>query len=324
MTSLQGSLQRPETAERLPWPAGPGKPTPRAHAFPGVAILPVLELWRRCYRWRRLNVGLRSRAEQLRGRLGDLPRAGVGVALGEIDPVLDQQVASKRRTGRELVIGDFDQDGGIAPRFGPIAGLPTITKARFMARSGCPVLLVDLEGRLGVRKQFRSFARFIQELEAMVALEALDCAIPRLMNVDWDACWITSEFVPGDVVRELLATAGADIRDRDCDLPPGRKREARRVRAGRALVPAILSGSEVAALRAALDEIHGAGFVLEDVKFGNIILKSGTREPVFIDLERALPTAGLPRLLVDYLRGVDIGKLRDHFGDWPAPRAAQA
>lgn len=325
MTSRQDSLQRPETADCLPWPAGPSQPPVRnAHILATIAILPALELGRRFYRWGQVHAGLRGRAERLRSRLGGLPRAGVGLALADIDPALDKRIAGKRRSGCELVIGDFDQDGGIAPRFGGIAGLATLPEGHFMPRSGCPVLLVDLGGRLGVRKQFRSFARFVLELEAMAALEPLGCAIPRLMNVNWESWWITSEFVLGDVVRELLAAAGADIRDRDSDRPPGRKREAMRVRAGRALVASVLSRADVSAIGEALAAIHRAGFVLEDVKFGNIILQSGSRRPVFVDFERALPVRRLPRLLADYLRGIDVRKLRDHFGDWPGSPPEQA
>lgn len=289
-----------------------------------LVMFPALELWRRLYRRRRLNRDLRGRSKALHARLGGLPRAGVGIPLAHLDAALDRRLADKRARGCELVIGDFDQDGGILTRVGPIAGLPMLAKERFLPRSGCPVLLVDLDGRLGVRKQFRSFARFVQELEAMAALEPLGCAIPRLMNVDWSRCWITTEYIAGDVVRELIAAAGADIRDRDSDQPPGRKREAMRALAGRAFVPAVMSRAEVGAIASALEAIHRAGFVLEDVKLGNIILKSGTREPVFIDLERALPLARLPRLLADHLRGVDLRKLREQFGTWASPAHGRA
>jgi hypothetical protein len=55
--------------------------------------------------------------------------------------------------------------------------------------------------------------------------------------------------------------------------------------------------------------------VLEDVKFGNIILKAGTGEAIFVDLERALPVASLPASLADHLREIDLRKFRDHFGE---------
>lgn len=316
MTSRQDSLRPPERAgdrqssDQLASPGG------LPSGLPGLALIPFLELARRLYRWERLKLGLAARTARLRDQVGKVPRRGVGAMLKQIDPALDRRIADRRAPGRELVIGDFDQDGGVAPRFGPIAGVPAIAKESFMPRRGCPVMLVDLGGRLGVRKQFGSSARFVQELEAMVALEPAGCAIPRLMNVNWNAPWITSEFIPGDVVRELLAAAGADIRDRDSSEPPGRRREARRVRAGRVLVPEVMRPAQVAAVAAALDRIHRAGFALEDIKSGNIILRANSGEPVFIDLERALALAPLPRLLAAYLRAIDRRKLRDHLGDW--------
>ena len=91
-------------------------------------------------------------------------------------------------------------------------GVPTIDAADFMVRSGFPVLLVDLNGRLGVRKEFRRFSAFVQELEALLDLETRG-PVPKVMNVEWEHT-ITISFVHGNVVRELLANAGADIRDR--------------------------------------------------------------------------------------------------------------
>jgi tRNA A-37 threonylcarbamoyl transferase component Bud32 len=176
------------------------------------------------------------------------------------------------------------------------------------------VLLVDLNGRLGVRKEFRNRGRFVQELEALLHLEAKNCPVPRLMNVDWDKGSITITFVPGDVVRELLAEAGADIRDRATDGSYTREVDRQRIRNGRELVPRVLADSDIEDVAAGLEAIHAAGFVLEDVKFGNIILKTPGGEPVFVDLERALPVASLPPWLADHLRQIDVRKFREHFG----------
>jgi tRNA A-37 threonylcarbamoyl transferase component Bud32 len=133
------------------------------------------------------------------------------------------------------------------------------------------------------------------------------------MNVDWDAHTITIEFVRGNVVREMLAEAGADIRDRTLESGYTRSIDKERIRRGRERVPQVLSDWQVARIAAALDSIHEAGYALEDVKFGNIILDT-EGEPVFIDLERALPVARLPRVLSDHLRQIDLRKFRDHFG----------
>jgi hypothetical protein len=289
----------------------------------GLATFAACEVARRAYRWSRTNLRLKPRLERLEKRLAELPRAGVGVPTRELDPELDSRLAPFRKSACELVIGDFDQDGGILPRFGELRGVPSIGREQFMARTGCPVLLVDLDGRLGVRKEFGAgLGRFVQELEALVELEAHDCPVPRLMNVDWEARSITSTFVPGEVVRELLALAGADIRDRDARGAVDRSREKARVREGRELAARIMSKEQVASIAAGLHAIHEAGFVLEDVKFGNIILGGKSGEPVFLDLERALPTARLPLRLARHLREVDLRKLREHFGPAADGRAA--
>jgi hypothetical protein len=275
----------------------------------------MAELSRRLYRWTRSNLRLKQRLRRLQVRLGQLPRTGVGVPVGTIDLALEARLASSREPNRELVIGDFDQDGGILPRFGKMDGLPVIDPSKFLPRSGCPVRLVDLNGRVGVRKEFRNVGRFVQELEALMQLEACGCPVPELMNVDWDEHFITTAFVPGNVVRELLALAGAKVRDRDSEGSYSRARDRERIRSGREYVRKIMSRSDISEVAAGLQSIHSAGFVLEDVKFGNIILKADSREPLFLDLERALPISALPDWLSDYLKQIDLRKFREQFGD---------
>lgn len=280
-----------------------------------LAAYVTCEISRRIYRWSRSSWRIEQRRKALQARFGALPREGVGIRVEEIDAELERRIATLRQPDRELVIGDFDQNGLIASRFGEIAGVPTISRDKFITRSGCPVLLVDLNGRLGVRKEFRNRGRFVQELEALLELEASDCPVPRVMNVDWHKGSVTITYVPGDVVRELLAEAGADIRDRANDGSYTREVDRQRIRNGRELVPMVLSQSHIENVAAGLDAIHAAGFVLEDVKFGNIILKARTGEPIFVDLERALPVASLPASLADHLRQIDLRKFRDHFGE---------
>jgi hypothetical protein len=275
------------------------------------------EISRRVYRWTRSSCRIEQRIKALRARLGALPRSGVGMLVEELDPVLDRRVAALRVPDRELVVADFDQNGLIASRFGEIAGVATISGDEFMERSGFPVLLVDLNGRLGVRKEFRNRGRFVQELEALLGLEAKDCPVPRLMNVDWEKGSLTIAFVPGDVVRELLAEAGADIRDRTSDSTYSREIDRQRVRSGREHIPKVLTDYQIRRVASGLNAIHEAGFVLEDVKFGNIILQAQTGEPIFIDLERALPVTSLPQSLADHLRQIDLRKFREHFGEAP-------
>jgi hypothetical protein len=284
----------------------------------------TLEIARRAYRWRHSNIGIKKRLKRLREELRSLPRSGVGIRLKDLDPSLEERVAPMREQDRELIIGDFDQDGGILPRFGEIAGAPVIAPTQFLPRTGSKVSLVDLNGRIGVRKDFASeIGRFVVELEALLRLETGGCPAPRVMNVDWVANSITETFVPGHVIRELLAAAGANIRDRDLNEPFSRARQRDRVRVGLQYVPKIISNEQIVAIAAGLNAIHWAGFVLEDFKFGNIILEANSGDPVFIDLERALPISTLPRKLADHLIEIDLKKFREHFGETAHELAAR-
>jgi tRNA A-37 threonylcarbamoyl transferase component Bud32 len=307
---MMTTISRPASSQPAE-AAGEGRTEPQS---PGIIAYLLCEAARRAYRWSRGNLGLQRRVERLKQQLPDLPRTGIGVLLKHVDPAMEMRIAPLRQPDRELVIGDFDQDGGIAPRFGRMRNVPSISATDFMTRTGFPILLVDLDGRLGVRKEFRRFSAFVQELEALLDLEASACSIPRVMNVDWDAHTITITFVPGDVVREMLAKAGADIRDRTLETAYTRSIDKERIRRGRELVPQVLSDWQVSRIASALDAIHAAGYALEDVKFGNIILDTKS-EPVFIDLERALPIARLPRRIADHARALDWRKFRDHFGE---------
>jgi tRNA A-37 threonylcarbamoyl transferase component Bud32 len=284
--------------------------------LPSIGANLPYEIARRTYRWRHSTIALERRLELLKHELSSLPRPEVGIAVHELDPDLNKHLTPLRKGGRELGLADFDQDGGIASRFGRIAGIRTIDRAEFMPRSGCSVVLVDLDGRLGVRKEFgNSVGRFVIEIEALMGLERFDSPVPRIMNVDWHSHSITMTFIRGDAVRELLAAAGAKIRDRDePNVAYTRSVDKQRIRDGRTYLPRVLSREQVRQIAEALASIHRAGFALEDVKFGNIIIEAESGAPFFIDLERALPLSSLPRRLADYLREVDLRKLREHFG----------
>jgi hypothetical protein len=290
---------------------------PGGRPFTSLAGFAACETARRWYRWTRTNLNLPARVAALQRQL-TLP-IEAGPWLRDIDPALDERVAPLRTKDCELVIGDFDQDGAILPRFGPMQGMPTISAAKFLPRSGCPVRLVDLNGRVGVRKEFgRALGRLVQETEALVVLGNRGCPVPRLMNVDWAAGFVTVSFIAGDVVREMLALAGAPMRDRDHGTC-GRAENGRRTAEGRRAVPEVVSARTVAQISSALTAIHSAGFALEDVKYGNIILERHTREPFFIDLERALPLDAAPAALADHLRNIDWRKFEEHFGA-PGPK----
>lgn len=273
------------------------------------------EARRRAYRWSRLNRGKPARLEQMRKRVAELASNSIGVRLSEIDPELEREVAPERVPGRELELGQFDHDGGILMRAGPRPAFPSITPEQFLPRAGYQLKLIDVDGRLAVRKEFGSrLGQFLLELEALVRLGERGCPVPRLIGVDWRHRAILLEYLPGPVLRESLSVAGVRFRKRDRNAANDLSPYSSKLAAARALLPEVMTDAQIAQIGSGLEQIHSAGYVLEDVKYGNIIIHQITGEPMFIDFERALPLPPRSPGLAGYLRHIDLAKFRDHFG----------
>jgi SAM-dependent methyltransferase len=70
----------------------------------------------------------------------------------------------------------------------------------------------------------------------------------------------------------------------------------------------------IARIGKALLAIHRAGYTLEDVKYGNVIIEAMTGTPYFVDCELGLPLRQFSRTTATYLRDRDAEKLNRLFG----------
>jgi hypothetical protein len=178
---------------------------------------------------------------------------------------------------------------------------------------------VDHNGWVGVRKEFRGDkAAFANELEASLDLAEAGCHVPPIFTADFEQLSITFAYIDGSVVRESLAQAGAPLRNRDWR--PARTRlgnrwlDRERCVAGRKLVEKVVGRDIAQRVGEELLAIHRAGYTIEDVKYGNIIIEAKTETPYFVDCEQALPLRHVSRAAATYLRDRDAEKLNDLFG----------
>jgi serine/threonine protein kinase len=222
---------------------------------------------------------------------------------------------------REIVLADIDQDGFLRSRVGALQEVPTVPPDRFAPRVRFDLTVVDLDGVLGVKKHFKGDVQaFLAELTAGHDLRMAGCRVPAILEVDFQEVTITFEYVPGPVLREELAQHGAILRDRDVAIHPSyrrlspRKQRAKRIEEGKAALGRVLEADVVELLFAELRKIHAAGYVLHDIKFGNVILESPSGEPYFIDFDRARSYPELSRLAFRFLRDRDYEKFNAHFG----------
>jgi serine/threonine protein kinase len=241
---------------------------------------------------------------------------------------------------RQLVIATIDQDGFFLSRYGPIDGVPCVSQENFYPRKRLPIDLVAVDGRVGIRKNYRDQmtrpsegsskerrARlknykilFLREIEALYFLTKAGCNVPAIMDVDFDTYTLTFSYIPGRVLREELASGGAILRDRDVDgnvaftqLPPA-ARERRRIEEGRKYLRQRVDEEFIEKLFDQVRKIHAAGFRINDIKFGNVIIEKRTGNPYLIDFESSENLAGLGHRLSRALFADDIRKCNLLFG----------
>jgi tRNA A-37 threonylcarbamoyl transferase component Bud32/predicted nicotinamide N-methyase len=284
------------------------------------AAVPMYQL-QRWQVWHRRQLDVDDRMELLRCRItgGCLRHGGHRVALAELCPELDEICLPLRRSNEEITLASIDQDGFLRPRFERFWAAPSVDADAFLPRSRFELVVVDRDGWAGVRKDFRgSKVAFVNELEAALDLAAAGCHVPAILAVDFERLSITFTYIKGVVVREALAQAGAPMRDRDvrpsrAPLAYRRIQQERRA-AGRRLVDKILDCETIARIGKALLAIHRAGYTLEDVKYGNVIIEAMTSTPYFVDCELGLPLRHFSRTTATYLRDRDAEKLNRLFG----------
>jgi len=277
----------------------------------------------RLYGRRRRNLSVERRADQLRQRFArGLHREGrCRIALAELSPDLERICAPLRNSSREIPLGDVDQDGFVLPRYPFFWDVPRVSPHLFLPRARFTLTIVDRDGWVGLRKHFRGDkTAFVNELEASVDLIARGCNVPGILHVDFDDLSITFCYIHGPVVREALAQAGALLRDRDVPEPRGidrlrrRQLEKRRAASSRRLLHRVLDRETIENIATCLLSVHRAGYTLEDIKYGNIIIESTTNTPYFVDLEHALPLSRFPRATGIYIRDRDATKVNELFG----------
>jgi hypothetical protein len=275
-----------------------------------------LHYLRRWQAHRRRARGIDDRMKLLRARVSErfVAQGGYRVALAELSPDLDDICRPLRRFNDEIPLAAIDQDGFLCPLFKQLWPASCIDASAFLPRRRFELMVVDHRGWVGVRKRFRGHkAAFLDELEATLDLTAAGCRVAPILGVDFERLSITFAYIDGVVLRQALAEAGAPLQDRD--VPPNLRRlgyrrfERERREVGRRLVDSVLDSETIEGLGHAMLAIHRAGYVLEDVKYGNMIIEATTRTPYFIDCERALPLREHSRSTATYLRDRDADKL---------------
>lgn len=255
------------------------------------------------------------------GRMGS-EAGGYRLPLGALGLAAAAQAEVERRLAQEpvVVLADVDQDGYYLSRVGPLPGLPQVAPDAFLPRPRNQIELVASHGGVGVRKHYgRDADAFVRELRALRRLGRAGCHVPALLDADARALTLTASLVPGSVLREALAERGARLRDREAGAPSGsaEAREAAwasRVAQGRRVLGEVVDAGFVERLRADLKRAHAAGVILNDIKYGNVVIEARSGQPYWIDFDRADVFLWRGHPLFRYLAARDRQRFAMHFG----------
>lgn len=273
------------------------------------------------------RVGLASRARRLAARVpgASQARQRAGVTRLEafgLEPAAVEEIRRGLAASGEVRIARIDHDGRLLSGFGPIRGASETTAADFLERERFSLDVVALaeDEAIGVRKNFRGDrAAFLLELEALIELGAAGLDVPAVLDVDVDAPAIVMTFLAGQVLREALALRGAVVRDVDvardprfAGLPKALQR-LRRIEEGRRVLPEVVGPLFIEQLFELLSAIHARGFLVQDIKYGNVIIAPDGK-PRWLDFDKTARYPWAPSWLFRALRGQEIEEFNLHYG----------
>ena len=217
----------------------------------------------------------------------------VSVEVLGLEPAQREIVDSLSQIQEEILIAEIDQDGFLLSHYGAMKNVPTISNEKFVPRKGTKLIVVSLNGYLGVKKHFKRKRRFIDELKALHRLYLTGCNVPAIRDVDFGNLTITTSYINGRVLREKLAERGAILRDRDVGSilnfsnMSSEEKWMERIHEGKKKLYEVINELFSEDLFLEIQKMHKARFTWNDLKYGNIIIEEKTGKPVLIDFVSA-------------------------------------
>jgi tRNA A-37 threonylcarbamoyl transferase component Bud32 len=220
---------------------------------------------------------------------------------------------------RNIHIGEIDQDGFIFQYYDLFKGAPVISRENFMERVKHKIYLVIHDGYIGIEKRFKNHQRFLNEFVALANLSNKGINVPAILDVDFDSLTITVSYIHGKVLREELANKGAVLRDsqlgymKDCSDKNMYKKKI--VEEGLKVMHHVIDMQYIGNIHRQISKIHEAGFLIGDIKYGNIIIEEKSGEPFIIDFEVSRQLSKIKSQRVrEILKQRDIDKFKYIFG----------
>jgi hypothetical protein len=243
----------------------------------------------RAFRTVRLRAAIRRHRD-----LSNLEPASQVLSKMGIDEQRIDDLLRRAKLETELPIAELDQNNRVVSDVGPIPLFENalIERDAFQKRSRNKVEIVIISNVVALKKSYRDFTSFRNEVIALDALKRLE-RVPKIVALDEQRQSLCQSFVPGPNLGTLMVTKGASVSnqyqagrkypgiDGWSRTPPTESERSSVLRAQSEVVDEAF----IAALQKLFVAVHAEGVGMTDVKHGNVISYGG--QPYFCDFDFA-------------------------------------
>lgn len=289
-----------------------------------MAVLPLYAMVYRRYRSlaRALNLNKEmAHWQSIKEKVLELGKHGYSLHIDEIG--LEEKELNRLKKqleyGTEVVIAAVDQDGRLLSHFGPIEGLPMVSKQEFLTKTRFYLEICGINDEVVVKKQYGgNKLAFLTELDILHCLASVGCNVPAIKDVNFDDLCISMSFVAGCSLQEMMAGRGALIRDGDIKRNQrlmslsSKERMGLYCEEGKQFLSSVVDQQFIDELYIELKKIHQAGVELYDIKWGNVIVEDTTGKPFLVDFDSARRYPNTKSKVFTIERDRDIEKLNFH------------
>jgi hypothetical protein len=227
-------------------------------------------------------------------------------------------IQEQMRLNKEVLVADIDQDENWISHIGTIDGFWDSPPDDFLPRKRHDVQVVAVNEIVGIKKNYRGKKmEFLNELRNLHHLGKANCAVPPIIEVDFEQLSITFSFIIGKSIRKLLAEHGAKILDSDMESNPENidsgDGDEFRIHEAAKLLDSVLQYPIRVRVLEELRKIIDAGVIGNDVRYNNLIIEKDTNMPYWIDFEEPIQYPKWMRSLYKHLGNRDLEKYYHFF-----------
>lgn len=209
-------------------------------------------------------------------------------------------------------IGFIDQDGLIhcaREHHDLFHSINLYLHGDFIRRHRYSLHIVRINNRLLIEKNYKgNTLSFYNEIFILSKLRDLEF-IPKVSFISYKRKTVYLDYIHGAVLREQLASLGANIRD--VDLIRETRNFEQKAESARIYLRQAISEKSIKRIKESYEAIHTRKIIVNDIKYGNIIM-CGDR-PYLIDFETSIYFPELPGFLFRRLAEIDKYKIETLF-----------